>query len=270
MRGRPLILILLLLVLLAPAADAVTWRLLVHRYHTEPGWHTERFSVDSFDTIAVSVGIDSDDELAASVVALFDGAEKPLATIVLGKARGQLVDVHAGTAGVLVSNEDLPGLGSASSWEQVLYLRCDATCNPSRVFKLAVSGGGELDAWGYGVFARNGTLQANLTGSAAWAIPSRELPAQTVAHVTASGMGASVVMDGALDVPVSGKLVGAWVKDSAVPAQRMAIVLPNDGGEAACQCILNGWAPGTYGLRYRDTDTSGREAYFIAADVQLP
>lgn len=277
---------LLLLASAAQPASAISWHFLGQRVSTTPGWWTETFSVANTDDILVSFGVDSHGEVVGTLVALFDGGGQILgfyngagqrvadAMVAYAWVGGSMIDARAGTPTTgAISNDGLPGPSYSTSFEDYAQFHCDATCNPSRTFKLVVVSGGELDAWGYGLFVGgNGTLLSNTSGHDAWVRSSRAFDG-TGAHATVATRsgpptaGVSVMDDGVFGAHVDDRFVGAFFKPTGTPPETMTLARPG-GTTTACACIVQGGA-GEYAFHYSDRDVGGREAIAIAADVTL-
>lgn len=264
MRASTIVLVLLLAV---PVVDAaLPTKHLVSRYQYHAGWVVESFTLTNGSEIRIFIGDESGSDVVGHILALYDDQNKLLRGTTLFSVGGQVVEASLGVDGTRVSNEGAPGLVSAGVYTREIRWACDAACNPSRKFKLAATGGGELDWWGIAVYTNGANLTANTSGTDAFAYTTHQFRGNA-ALVSTPFRTVHVAEDVTMDAQVDDRMLMTFVKPSEAPARRISV--SQGATETACPCFGE-YGPGGYTFHYDDLDTSGVEGYLTYADVRLP
>lgn len=236
------------------------------------GWATERFSVqgDHF-TALIASGSDGSGEQLANMFGLYDGNGRFLGGALFLGVGGSIVDVTVTAGPARVTSDDALD-GNARSFRSTPTFFCNAQCNPTGVYILAMAAAGEgFPSWGYAIEGHNGTRISNASGPGASIVSTRDFDGLPIAHASFNhGLGASIAQGASHEFDVANTLIGGFLKPAAPAPLRMQ--LDSGQGVRTCTCFFGNpatYAPGHYVATYDDVDADGQPAFLAYADVRL-
>ncbi|HET6405326.1 MAG TPA: hypothetical protein VFH78_11825 [Candidatus Thermoplasmatota archaeon] len=265
---RAAVLVLALLAAAPAVHAAAPYTVLAHRYMDTAGWWSDSFELVGSNNVRITFAVRSHGEVVGNILALYDDTGRLLRGTTYFSVGGQVVETALSpSGGVHLTNEGIGATAAGGVFERTVTWTCDAACNPSRKFKLAVTAGGDVEEWGFGIITQGGAvLTQPLHGFEAGAFTTRHFEGQ-VAHVASPFAGVHVARETSLTASADDMMLATFVKPSATAPRLMRVDGPTSG---ACPCFGGNWPAGDYTFRYDDVDARGVEGYLTFADVRLP